>query len=129
MYLGKQIRALRARKGVRQEALAGFLGVSAQAVSKWETEASLPDVVLLPRIAVYFGVTIDELFRLPAEEQFQRIENALWHEIGGKTGLMSRRLNTTAYFCSAASMKTTNLCAPVCCSRICITIALRRIIV
>lgn len=80
MYLGKQIRALRARKGVRQEELAGFLGVSAQAVSKWETEASLPDVVLLPRIAVYFGVTIDELFRLPAEERFQRIENALWHE-------------------------------------------------
>lgn len=80
MYLGKQIRALRARKGVRQEELAGFLGVSAQAVSKWETEASLSDVVLLPRIAVYFGVTIDELFRLPAEEQFQRIENALWHE-------------------------------------------------
>lgn len=80
MNIGKQIRALRMKKGARQEALAEFLGVSAQAVSKWETEASLPDVTLLPRIAVYFGVTIDELFRLPDEEQMDRIENALFNE-------------------------------------------------
>lgn len=77
MNIGKQIRALRMKKNVRQEEMAEFLGVSAQAVSKWETEASLPDVTLLPRIAVYFGVTIDELFRLPDEEQMNRIENAL----------------------------------------------------
>ena len=80
MNIGKQIRALRLRKSSRQEELADFLGVSAQAVSKWETEASLPDVTLLPRIAVYFGVTIDELFRLPDEEQMDRIENALISE-------------------------------------------------
>lgn len=77
MNIGKQIRALRLRKSSRQEELADFLGVSAQAVSKWETEASLPDVTLLPRIAVYFGVTIDELFRLPDEVQMERIQNAL----------------------------------------------------
>ncbi len=80
MNIGKQIRALRLRKGSRQEELADFLGVSAQAVSKWETEVSLPDVTLLPRIAVYFGVTIDELFRLPDEEQMDRIENAIHSE-------------------------------------------------
>jgi len=77
MNIGKQIRALRMKKSVRQDELAEYLGVSAQAVSKWETEASLPDVTLLPRIAVYFGVTIDELFRLPDEAQMDRIENAL----------------------------------------------------
>lgn len=77
MNIGKQIRALRMKKSVRQEELADFLGISAQAVSKWETDASLPDVTLLPRIAVYFGVTIDELFRLPDKEQLDRIENAL----------------------------------------------------
>lgn len=77
MNIGKQIRSLRLRKGSRQEELADFLGVSAQAVSKWETEANLPDVTLLPRIAVFFGVTIDELFRLPDEEQMDRIQNAL----------------------------------------------------
>lgn len=77
MNIGRQIRTLRLRRNVRQEELAEFLGVSAQAVSKWETEASLPDVALLPRIAVYFGVTIDELFRLPDEAQMERIQNAL----------------------------------------------------
>lgn len=77
MNIGKQIRALRMKKSVRQDELADYLGISAQAVSKWETDASLPDVTLLPRIAVYFGVTIDELFRLPDEEQMNRIENAL----------------------------------------------------
>ena len=77
MNIGKQIRALRMKKNVRQDELAEFLGVSAQAVSKWETEASLPDVTLLPRIAVYFGVTIDELFRISDEEQMERIENAI----------------------------------------------------
>ena len=80
MNIGKQIRALRMKKNVRQEELAEFLGVSAQAVSKWETEASLPDVTLLPRIAVYFGVTIDELFRLPDEDLMDRVENALCAE-------------------------------------------------
>lgn len=80
MNIGKQIRTLRLRKGARQEELAEFLGVSAQAVSKWETESSLPDVTLLPRIAVYFGVTIDELFRLPDEEQMERIHNAILTE-------------------------------------------------
>lgn len=77
MNIGKQIRALRMKKNVRQEELAEFLGISAQAVSKWETESSLPDVTLLPRIAVYFGVTIDELFRLSEEEQMERISNAI----------------------------------------------------
>ena len=80
MNIGKQIRALLIKKNVRQEELAEFLGVSAQAVSKWETAASLPDVTLLPRIAVYFGVTIDELFRLSDEEQMDRIENAITGE-------------------------------------------------
>ena len=40
MDIGKQIRALRLRRGVTQEAMAGQLGVSAQAVSKWETGVS-----------------------------------------------------------------------------------------
>ena len=78
MNLGKQIKHYRTLKGARQDDLAEFLGVSAQAVSKWETEASMPDITLLPRIAVYFGVTIDTLFRLSDDEQLERIENALW---------------------------------------------------
>ncbi len=80
MEIGKKIRNLRLEKEVKQEELAEYLGVSIQAVSKWETEASVPDIALLPGIAVFFGVTIDELFQLSNEAEFERIENMFWHE-------------------------------------------------
>lgn len=80
MDIGKQIRALRLAKGVTQEELAEYLGVSFQAVSKWETEASTPDIALLPNIAVFFGISIDELFHISNEAEFERIENMFWHE-------------------------------------------------
>ena len=80
MNIGKQIRMYRLQKKVKQEELASYLGVSAQAVSKWETENSTPDIALLPGIAAYFGVSIDDLFQLSHEEQFERIENMLWNE-------------------------------------------------
>ena len=53
---------LRKNKGITQEELADVLLVSSQAVSKWETHVSVPDVELLPVIARYFGITMDELF-------------------------------------------------------------------
>lgn len=80
MDIGKKIKALRMEKEVKQEELAEYLGVSFQAVSKWETGASVPDIGLLPGIAVFFGVTIDELFQLSEEAEFERIENMFWHE-------------------------------------------------
>lgn len=75
--IGKKIRGLRKEKGVTQEVLADFLGVTAQAISKWENEASSPDISLLPNISIYFGVTIDELFSLTDEEKLGRIENMI----------------------------------------------------
>ena len=60
--LGEKIRQLRQRNGRTQEALAGELGVTAQAVSRWEKGICYPDMELLPSIANYFGVSIDELF-------------------------------------------------------------------
>ena len=80
MYIGNQIKELRIRKNVKQEDVAAYLGVSAQAVSKWETGASTPDITLLPNIAMYFGVSIDELFALPEEAQYERIENMFSYE-------------------------------------------------
>ncbi|MBQ9143085.1 MAG: helix-turn-helix domain-containing protein [Lachnospiraceae bacterium] len=62
MHLGKQIAHYRKSKNITQEALAKLLGISNQAVSKWETEQSCPDVELLPRIADIFDITLDELF-------------------------------------------------------------------
>jgi|GEM_PF-300620 len=64
--IGDCIAQLRKEKGITQEALARAIGVSAQAVSKWESGGS-PDIALLPRIADYFAVSIDRLFGREAE--------------------------------------------------------------
>ena len=61
MEIGAKIRLLRKEKGVTQEALADYLHISAQAVSKWETGASCPDIDMLPKLAVFFGTSLDNL--------------------------------------------------------------------
>ncbi|MBQ2725586.1 MAG: helix-turn-helix transcriptional regulator [Clostridia bacterium] len=60
--IAKNISDLRKSRGITQEQLAAELSISPQAVSKWETNASQPDIQLLPLIADYFGVSIDYLF-------------------------------------------------------------------
>ena len=60
--LGQKIRELRRRDGRTQEALAEAIGVTSQAVSRWEANGGYPDMEMIPSIANYFGVTIDELF-------------------------------------------------------------------
>lgn len=62
LNLGTKIRELRHRDGRTQEALADALGVTSQAVSRWEANGSYPDMEIIPSIANYFGITIDELF-------------------------------------------------------------------
>ena len=59
--LGKRIAALRREKELKQDELAEKLGVSAQAVSKWENDQTCPDISLLPLLAKTLGVTVDEL--------------------------------------------------------------------
>ena len=61
MMIGKNIKRLRLNKGITQEQLAEVLHLSAQAVSKYENEIALPDITVLPLLADYFGVTIDEI--------------------------------------------------------------------
>lgn len=62
LRLGEKIKALRKEEGKTQEELAGALGITCQAVSRWELNAAYPDMELIPAIANYFGITIDELF-------------------------------------------------------------------
>lgn len=62
MTLGNKISELRKEKGMTQEALANQLGVSNQAVSKWEANQSCPDIQLLPQIADLFEISLDNLF-------------------------------------------------------------------
>lgn len=65
-----KIAELRKNKGIGQQDLAEVLGVSFQSVSKWETGTTMPDITLLPNIAEYFNVSVDELLGLkPLREQ------------------------------------------------------------
>ena len=62
MNIGNKIKELRKSRGITQEQLAESIGVSFQAVSKWETGIALPDITLSPVLASYFGVSMDTLF-------------------------------------------------------------------
>lgn len=59
--LGSRVAAHRKRLGLTQDALAEQLGITAQAVSKWENDLSCPDISMLPRLAEIFGITVDAL--------------------------------------------------------------------
>ena len=69
--LGSKISTLRKAKGMKQEELAERLGVSPQAVSKWENDISCPDIMLLPKLADIFQVTVDELLSREEKKQVQ----------------------------------------------------------
>ena len=74
MKIGEKIRYLRKRGNLSQEMLAQVLGVTFQAVSKWETGAALPDLSLIPAIASFFQVSIDELFDFNTFENEKTID-------------------------------------------------------
>lgn len=68
MNIGNKIRELRKQRGITQEQLAESIGISFQAVSKWENNIALPDITLAPVLASYFGVSMDELFDFNLKE-------------------------------------------------------------
>ena len=74
MNLGNKIRELRRAGGLTQEQLAASLNISAQAVSKWEMNASYPDMTMIPTLAAFFKVSLDELFDFDVTNVDQEIE-------------------------------------------------------
>ena len=68
MNIGNKIKELRKQRGITQEQLAESIGVSFQAVSKWENNIALPDITLAPSLASYFGVSMDILFDFNLKE-------------------------------------------------------------
>lgn len=75
--MGKRIMTLRKDKGLTQEQLAELVGVSAQAVSKWENDASCPDISILPTLAEVLNVSTDELLGIkPVEPRVIVVEKA-----------------------------------------------------
>jgi len=75
--IGEKIKELRKKSDITQERFAEYLGVTAQAVSKWEVESGYPDIELLPSIANFFDVTIDELMGFDISKKQQKIDSIL----------------------------------------------------
>ena len=72
--IGNKIRELRKKKGITQETLASVLSVSPQAVSKWESSLTYPDMEIMPVIAGYFEISIDMLFDYDVREMKSKIQ-------------------------------------------------------
>ncbi len=75
--LADKLKELRKSKSVSQEKIAEYLGVSFQAVSKWENGITSPDITLLPDIARYFGITVDELLQVEKIDEDRYFEECL----------------------------------------------------
>lgn len=90
IYIGENIKRLRQGRQITQEQLSVSMGVSCAAVSKWERGETLPDISLLPLLAQFFGVSIDELMGYDAA----RIEEEIvlfWRSTAGCLGRGRRR--------------------------------------
>lgn len=80
LKLAENIVRMRHEKGVTQDELAAFMGVTKASVSKWETRQSCPDILLLPQLASFFNVTVDQLLGYEPQlrkEQIRRIYHRL----------------------------------------------------
>ena len=99
--LGENIAALRRAAGLTQELLSDRLGVTSQAVSKWERQLSCPDVSLLPAMAEVFGVDIDALFAVSEPDAPPAIDGLPWET----DGYASRSLRASDF----ASARSTNV--------------------
>lgn len=64
LTIGEKIALLRKEKNITQTELAEYLFLAPQTVSRWEVGSGAPEITLLPKIATFFGVSIDELFGL-----------------------------------------------------------------
>lgn len=80
LNIGENIIRLRHNRKITQEQLADFIGVTKASVSKWETGQSTPDIILLPQLATYFDVTVDELLGYEPQLSNEQIEK-IYHEL------------------------------------------------
>ena len=82
--IGKKLYELRKQSGFTQDYVAEKLGVSAQAVSKWENDIACPDIMTLPNIASLYGISIDELFKneeVKSNVKFEKTEKINENEL------------------------------------------------
>lgn len=77
IYFGENLKNLRRNKNLTQEKLADFLGVSFQTISKWERGDTYPDITMLPEIATFFKVSVDDLLGINKAENEKEITEKL----------------------------------------------------
>lgn len=77
IYFGENLKRLRLGKNLTQEKLADFLGVSFQSISKWERGDTYPDITILPEIASFFKVSMEELLGVNKAEEEEDIKRLL----------------------------------------------------
>lgn len=106
LKLGDKIRMLRRRDGRTQEELAEALGVTGQTVSRWEAGGGYPDMELVPPLANYFGVTIDELFGYDSDrdrrvKEYTDKYDAIEHTRGDTAAMLALMREAVAEFPSS----------------------------
>lgn len=85
MNLGENLFQARKKKGLSQEAVAEKLGVSRQTISKWETDETLPDIRQAKKLAVLYGLTLDELIEFNVDvQEIQEVINKTTEETVNK---------------------------------------------
>lgn len=82
LLIGENIKRIRLERGLTQEEVAAHLGVSFQSISKWERADGYPDITMLPALARYLQISVDELLgmnQIKKENNYNEI-NLLWAE-------------------------------------------------
>ena len=95
--IGKMIITKRKEKGITQDELAAYMGVSKASVSKWETGQSYPDITFLPQLAAYFNISIDDLMGYTPQMTKEEIKNQ-YHRLADQ--FSSRPFDETYSACS-----------------------------
>lgn len=99
---GEIIKHLRAKKNITQDQLAVFLGVTPQAVSRWENGGGYPDIEYLPALADFFGVTADDILGIRPDTRAQRLRE-IYAQIEYTSKNKDASKDTIAYIRAAAA--------------------------
>lgn len=94
LLIGENIKRIRRERDLTQEEVAAHLGVSFQSISKWERGDGYPDITMLPALANYFGISVDELLGMNEIEKNDRYKeiNKVWAD-NNKKGLHSENVS------------------------------------
>lgn len=93
LLIGENIKRIRRERNLTQEEVASHLGISFQSISKWERGDGYPDITMLPALANYFGISVDELLGMSEIEKSDKYNeiNRIWAD-NNKNGLHNKNV-------------------------------------